>query len=294
MIGASAVRSAFRFIENTPGVVRAFAMKPQLAGLAPRTSDELVVVGTGPSLRDTLERHFGFLTGKSLMCVNEFAHTDDYVKLRPDYYVLTDPAYWRRDQAPAIQAMIDTSVDRMARLTSWKMTLLINSAGKQWNHFAELPRRNPNIDIAYFRNNGVTCRRPLQLHLYKAKRAMPLLYNTLSVGIFLGLNIGYKTVYLVGADHNWHEDIHIAEDNQLFWRNAHFNDEGEVAYVPMWVDGYKQRTFRMHEILHSLSLSFQGYVELEEYSRYLGARVYNASERSYIDAFERYRPRSAA
>ena len=42
----------------------------------------------------------------------------------------------------------------------------------------------------------------------------------------------------------------------------------------------------------------QGYVELEDYSRFLGARVYNASAKTYIDAFrsrdETARGRSAS
>jgi hypothetical protein len=46
--------------------------------------------------------------------------------------------------------------------------------------------------------------------------------------------------------------------------------------------------FKMHEFLKNLSGMFAGYIELENYAKYLGAKVYNASGKSYIDAFERY------
>lgn len=285
MIGASTMKKTFRFVEATPGVMRCLVMRSDLPRVR-SDHEELVVIGTGPSLRPLLTDQIGFFEGKRTMCVNEFAHSDYFARLKPEYYVLTDPAYWRKGQHPEMDAMIRKSVAIM-RATAWKMTLLINAAGRDWNYFKELPQENPNIDIAYFNNNGVSCPESLRYFLYKKSRAMPLLHNTLSVGIFLGLNMGFKTVYVVGADHNWHEDIHITDDNTLHWRLTHFTDDGKAALEPMWTNGFKTKTFRMHQILHSLSLTFAGYVELEEYSRYLGARVYNASGKSYIDAFER-------
>jgi hypothetical protein len=288
MIGAAAIKKVFRFIEATPGVVRALAKRPEIALLRAPTDKELVIVGTGPSLRSTLERHFGFFEGKHTACVNEFAQTEYFTRLTPEYYVLTDPAYWRKAQDATIDRMVKKSVDIMREQVTWKMTLLMNVAARGWSYFKDLPQQNPNIQIVYFDTSGVSCHRSLALYLYERSRAMPLLYNTLSVGVFLGLNMGYRTLYLVGADHNWHEEIHIDDENRLFWKNPHFDDETEPVLTPMWIDGYKQKTFKMHQILYSLSLTFQGYVELEEYARHLGARVYNASEKSYIDAFERY------
>lgn len=45
----------------------------------------------------------------------------------------------------------------------------------------------------------------------------------------------------------------------------------------------------MHELFAPLSRKFEGYIILEDYSKYLAAKVYNATSKSYIDAFERYK-----
>lgn len=288
MFGSSGVKAIIRFVEATPGVLRCLKANPEFGRLRFYGTEDLIIVGTGPSLRRTLTENLQFFDGKRTLCVNEFAHSEYFEKLRPDYYVLTDPAYWRKAQDVTIEKMIKKSVGIMKDGTAWKMTLLMNSSAREWNYFMDLPEQNRNIDIVYFDNNTVSCFRSLKLFFYKTNRAMPLLYNTLGVGIFLGLNMGFRTIYVVGADHNWHEEIHVDKENILYWRNPHFSDEGELEYHPMYVDGYKNTTFKMHQILHSLSLSFQGYVELEEYSRFLGAKIYNASARTFIDAFERY------
>ena len=45
--------------------------------------------------------------------------------------------------------------------------------------------------------------------------------------------------------------------------------------------------FKMHEFLDALSITFRGYFILKDYADYLGAKIYNCSKKSYIDAFER-------
>jgi len=73
----------------------------------------------------------------------------------------------------------------------------------------------------------------------------------------------------------------------LYWKISHFYDHEEAKITPIYVDSYCNRTFRIHEILASLSNTFKGYFELLNYSHYLGAKIFNATEGSYIDAFER-------
>lgn len=288
MFGSTVLKAIIRFIEATPGVLRCFKTKSAIGKLRYHGNKDLIVVGTGPSLKQTLAENLAFFEGKKLVCVNEFSHSDYFVKFKPDYYVLTDPAYWRKGQDRKTEEMIAKSVGIMKNATTWKMTLLMNSKAKHWNHFMELPKQNKNINIVYFHSNLVSCFNSFKLYLYKTNRAMPLLYNTLGVSLFLGLNMGFDTIYLVGADHSWHEDIYIDKDNILYWSDPHFSDETEQERRPMYVDGYKKETFKMHQILYSLSLSFQGYVELEEYARYLKSKIFNASSKSFIDAFERY------
>jgi hypothetical protein len=45
--------------------------------------------------------------------------------------------------------------------------------------------------------------------------------------------------------------------------------------------------FKMHEFLQALAITFEGYFFLEDYARFMRSKIYNASKKSYIDAFER-------
>ncbi|MEG8947848.1 hypothetical protein [Rosettibacter firmus] len=50
------------------------------------------------------------------------------------------------------------------------------------------------------------------------------------------------------------------------------------------LDGKK---YYIHDIFRKLHYAFKGYFILKDYADFLGAKIYNASSKSYIDAFER-------
>jgi hypothetical protein len=43
----------------------------------------------------------------------------------------------------------------------------------------------------------------------------------------------------------------------------------------------------MHEVFQTYAKIFYGYVQVNEYAKYKGAKILNASEVSFIDALER-------
>jgi hypothetical protein len=43
----------------------------------------------------------------------------------------------------------------------------------------------------------------------------------------------------------------------------------------------------MDAIFHALGRMFEGYWKIDEYTKHLGAQIYNASSVTYIDAFKR-------
>lgn len=57
-------------------------------------SGEIVVLGNGPSLRDTIDRHGDWLSHRQLMAVNFAANAPDFRQLRPGRYILADPHFF--------------------------------------------------------------------------------------------------------------------------------------------------------------------------------------------------------
>lgn len=263
-------------------------VKSEIDGLGRSKNSELIVIGNGPSLSANLLNDKKFFNGKDAICCNEFAQSDHYEIIKPKFYLFYDPAYWRKTEVQKVNDDIGYTFKSLKEKTTWPIILLINISGREWNHFMELERLNENIKIIYFYNNNVAVNTKLKYYLYKKNKAMPFLYNVLGISIFFGLNLGYKKIYLLGADHSWHKDLIIKNDNKLYWKIDHFYDQEEANLTPIYVDSYCNRTFKMHEILASLSNTFKGYFELEDYSHYLNSKIYNATKGSCIDAFERF------
>jgi len=118
--------------------------------------------------------------------------------------------------------------------------------------------------------------------------AMPQSQNVLVACIFLAVNMGFKEVDVIGADHTWHEQLHVDENNVVHLKQIHFyDDQQQVKYVPLKKGAHIEETFRMDEILNTWAKVFFGYLALDRYARSRGCVIYNASELSFVDAFQR-------
>ena len=83
-------------------------------------------------------------------------------------------------------------------------------------------------------------------------------------------------VFLIGAEHNWLESFYINEQNQLVMGDKHFYGKENIVAdktLSTW--------------LNQLMLVFRCHERLAEYARYCGVKIYNATQGSHIDAYER-------
>ena len=121
--------------------------------------------------------------------------------------------------------------------------------------------------------------------LYKKYLGMPVIQNVLVGCVYLALNIGFKKIYLLGADHSWHEHIVVDDNNVLCIQDSYNSFAAGPKLSPMLhPDG---KSFKVDELFLALSKMFKAHVILEGYSKTLGAKIYNVSSKSYIDAYER-------
>jgi hypothetical protein len=89
----------------------------------------------------------------------------------------------------------------------------------------------------------------------------------------------------VGADHSWLAEISVTENNEALVNQKHFYD-GDTS-KPQKMQDYIVRPRRLHEVIHKFYLSFKGYWDIKAYAEAKQIKIYNASEVSMIDAFER-------
>ena len=242
-----------------------------------------IVLGNGPSLKTSLEKYPDFFTKHALVCVNSFSITEEYTTLKPTYYVILDPGFWYGDSD-----VVTNTIDSLIKKTTWTVYLLVPHLAKQSPKFRELNKHNPNIKINYFNYTVYRGFKSIGYKLYKNNIAMIQSQNVLVGSLFLALNIGFKEIYLFGADHTWHETLYVNDENIVCLKHLHFYDGKEKPdYRPFYKGIHLKETFNMYEVFTTFAKIFYGYMQVNEYAEFRKAKIYNASEVSYIDAFER-------
>jgi hypothetical protein len=245
--------------------------------------DSCVILGNGPSLSLSLSKHPDFFKQHALICVNGFAFGKEYTELKPAYYVLMDPILWLDDNE-----LVKKILDAIIQHTSWKIQLLVPQKARNSPALIRLQKQNSNIYVNYFNYTIFSGFTGLSHFLFSKNLAMPQSQNVLVASLFLSINMHFKTIFIVGADHTWLENLHVNDNNQLCLKDPHFYDnEPKVNYRLFYKDVHHQETFSMREILHTFGKAFYGYEVVKKYADYAKTTIYNASEISFIDAFER-------
>lgn len=242
-----------------------------------------VILGNGPSLKQSLASHSEFIKTHDTLCVNSFSVSDEYAILKPAYYVMLDPGLLLSDHDVSRKTF-----EAIIKKTDWKITLFVPRSASKHPLFEEVTRANKNITIVFFNYTVYRGFRSIGYWLFKNNLAMPQSQNVLTACLFQCINMGYKNIYLLGADHTWHQNLYVNDENVVCFKDHHFYDTKEPAVLKPFYKGlHRKDTFAMHELLQTWSKVFVGYFVLNEYAKYENCTIYNASEVSFIDAFER-------
>lgn len=237
----------------------------------------IVILANGPSLNDTMARHTDILKNSVTMAVNFAANTDMFFDLRPRYYVMVDPVFFG-----------DDSVANIARLRQ-------NLAAVSWPMTIFVPRRfikavpasiiaNPNISTAGLNTVGIEGWQWLKNFAYSSRLGMPRPRNVLIPAIMAAIAMGYKEIYLTGADHSWMKTISVDDNNNVVSVQPHFykDNEAELRRVDTTYRG-----LRLHDVVESFAIAFRSYHTLARFAARQGISIYNSTPGSFIDAFER-------
>jgi hypothetical protein len=246
------------------------------------------VLGNGPSLNDSLANHKEFLLSTELVCVNFFAATDHFTRLRPTNYVLADPNCFTFNETTVGREDLHQILAALLQRIDWSMRLYVPNFAKGSYLIRTIESGNPNIELVYYNPTIVRGFAWFRHWLYSANVGMPQAQTVIVTALSLMINRGFKEIFLFGADTSWHEQIRLDDQNQLLMKQIHFYDKlKDIAFVPVFSDAHRTKTFTMASQFLSLHKVFRGYEVLRNYADYKGVCILNASSKSYIDAFER-------
>lgn len=265
-----------RLVKSVKSLVKLLASTHKARYPRGKRDCPLVILGNGPSLKTTLAEHIDYIRDQAdAMAVNFAANTPEFRKIRPEYYILADPHFFNNPDDENVSRLLEN-----LRSVDWKMTLFLPFTARK-----NCPLQNNNyLAIEYYNAVGIEGFDWLEYRAWKSRRGMPRPRNVLIPAVMTAIGMGYREIYLTGADHTWTATISVDEENHVHTNQAHFykEDEKEVKRIAAEYVSYP-----LHSILYSFYLAFKAYHEIEWFANRMKVEIYNATPGSMIDAFPR-------
>lgn len=254
------------------------------AGTVGRPAQSMVILGNGPSLADDLPRLIERreYETEDFLAVNFFAEDDRFEVVKPKYYVLSDPMFFRdsacRDRVAELYRVLDEKV-------TWPMNLYVQYYNpERFDYRAALP--NPNIRIVRFHTQLYRGFRGVEFWLFRRGLGSANFGTVVQVCEYVALLLGYKTLELYGVDHTLLDGLCVDEENRLCRADGHYYDAAPATPKPIF-QKVPHRPYTMSVYLAEVAELFRGHEVLRDYAASLGARIINRTRGSMIDAYER-------
>lgn len=251
-----------------------------------KTTSRLYILGNGPSLRKDLVKYENDIRMSDCIVVNFMGLTSEYEKVRPTYYVLTDPLFFtpfselplnKRDDILRLQQILINK-------TSWSMTVVTHGRHDTAPLVAAL-KVNKNITVVY---SFIGVPVPTNITDFSGwfnNRYAPPGQTVLNTAIYLGIVWRYAEIVLLGADTSFHAMVGVEQDtNRLYSLDEHFYG---IKKLYLYKDLEHKKSETMSGFLKSVYEAFAWYDKLREFADWAGVRIINASSFSWIDSFER-------
>ena len=257
---------------------------PGRAGTVGEPKPSAVILGNGPSLAEDLPRLIERREHetKDVMAVNFFALDERFETVRPAYYVLSDPMFFRdsacRDRVAELYRVLDEKV-------TWPMNLYVQYYNpERFDYRAALP--NPRIRIVRFHTQVYRGFGSVGFWLFRHGLGSANFGTVVQVGEYVALLLGYRRIELYGVDHTLLDGLCVDDANRLCRADRHYYDTLPPAPQPIYMK-VPHVPYTMSVYLAEVAELFRGHEVLRDYAAALGARIVNRTRGSMIDAYER-------
>lgn len=255
------------------------------AGTVGERAGTMAILGNGPSLAGELPPLMACADDgrRDFMAVNFFAEDERFEELRPAYYVLSDPMFFRDSPCRERVAALYRTLDRKV---AWPMHLYVQFYNpERFDYRAVLPNRR--IRIVPFHTQVYRGFRSLEFRLYRRGLGSANFGTVVQVGEYVALLLGYRRIELYGVDHTLLDGLTVDDANRLCRIDRHYYD-GDAPAAPQPIfRKVPPVPYTMAEYLAEVAELFRGHEVLRDYAAWLGARIVNRTRRSLIDAYER-------
>lgn len=252
------------------------------AGRGAASHNKVAILGNGPSLTKELPTLLERRGEYDFMAVNFFAEDERFAELKPAFYILSDPMFFR---ATAVQERVDALYSLLAERVTWPMTLYVQYYNpERFDYRAVLP--NENIRLVPFHTVLYEGFPSVRRWLFGRGLGSANYGTVVQVGEYVALHLGYRRLELYGVDHTLLEGIEVDADNRLCRRDSHYYDTAPAEPKPI-MKKVPAEPYTLAEYLAETAQLFRGHEILQDYATSLGAEIINCTKGSMIDAYKK-------
>lgn len=250
-------------------------------------SRRVAILGNGPSLGEQLPRLIERREWEQtdVMAVNFFALGEEFEVVRPKFYVISDPMFFR---AAGRSQRVEALYKALAERVDWPMTLYVQYYNPERFDYAEAIGHNPNIRIVRFHTTVFHGFRSVEFWCYRHGLGSGNFGTVVQNCEFIAMLLGYRTIDLYGVDHTLLEGITVDDGNRLCRIKSHYYDSAPAVAEPIYVNATTPpRPYTMSSYLAETAELFRGHEVLRDLANEQGVRIINRTRGSMIDAYER-------
>ncbi len=239
-----------------------------------KTNDRILIVGNGPSVADINLEDF-VKRGIQLCCVNSFAgEHDSFLSLRPKYYCAIDPDYYIDNPLnPEENKHLLQAFEKI----DWDIYYICFRNQK-------LPINNKHIHYCYLPTSKSNDIKKCLFFLRHGMAAFSF-QNVINACLYYFITAQAKDVLLIGIETDWHRELFVGEDNDVYRKKRHFyeeyNESENVTKSGIIAKGELYKYFEYYA--NTLKCFYYASI----YARELGISITNFTMNSYVDCYDK-------
>jgi hypothetical protein len=271
------------FLKSILSILKVLILSRRTTKLPKNRNNTCVILGNGPSLLTSITNLETELDKADLICVNFFPIHDAFEQIKPRNFIACDSVFWE-DTNQALIEKRNVLFTAIRNKVTWEFYLFMPKQAKKKGDWLGIIKQNENIKVIFYNTTPIEGLKSLSHFFFQFNFGMPRPHNVMIPAIFMGINMKYEKIYLVGAEHSWLKQISVDDNNNVFVGQEHFYNQ---SILKTKITNGRSGIKNLPDILYTLMTTFRSYHILNDYADRRGTKIYNCTNSSFIDAFER-------
>ena len=253
--------------------------------LHPNTKKKIIIIANGPSLKKDIQKIIKKKKSYEIYALNYFALTKEFVKIKPNFYFVADPIFWRSDINKNFKKDNKNLYNNLSDV-NWNMHLFCPKEGLKFVSNKLSSNRFITVKIINSRSFDFKSEKLNVFSLYH-EITTPIFNNVLILALWHAISRKLKLIEIYGADFSGFKDLVVDQtSNRLYSSPKHFY-KNTKAQKNSHLKYLSQPPKKIHSRLYQVWVSFYQIYLLSIVARKHGIRLFNCSKNSYLDSIDR-------